>query len=84
MIVKAYLDAFQFGKARLIEIPDADADDCKSDSALLDLAFYYGQNDFQPRDGCCSVSVGDRIELETGMFLVLAAGFEKLVSDLQA
>jgi len=44
----------------------------------LQLAFYYGQNDFQPKRSR-SVSVGDVIELPDGsLHKVLGAGFESL------
>jgi hypothetical protein len=41
----------------------------------LDVIFRYGQNDFQPVRGCCSVSVGDVIEYE-GLHEVAAVGFK--------
>lgn len=44
---------------REVDVPDAEI----TGSVLLDLdaVYYYGQNDFQPRE-CCSVSVGDVAE----------------------
>lgn len=45
---------------------------------LLDLAFYYGQNDFQNKP-VRSVSCGDVIELPDGsLHKVLGVGFERL------
>jgi hypothetical protein len=46
--------------------------------SLLDLAYYYGQNDFQPKP-IRSVSVGDVIKLPSGaLHKVLNVGFEAL------
>lgn len=44
---------------------------------ILELAFRYGQNDFQPRQ-MCSVSVGDVILLDGEMFMVMGGGFKKI------
>jgi hypothetical protein len=49
---------------RPIDIPDNEAQG-KDTQALLDLAFKYGQNDFQPRE-YYSVSAGDVIVLNDG------------------
>ena len=47
------------------------------EAKLLDLAFYYGQNDFQPLSGFYSVSVGDVLELPGGRkFRVMGVGFK--------
>jgi hypothetical protein len=53
--------------------------------AILERAFYYGQNDFQPIPNRYSVSVGDVIEIPSSMaflgrrhFRVLGAGFQEL------
>lgn len=52
------------------------------EAKLLDLAFYYGQNDFQPLNGYYSVSVGDVLELPGGRkFRVMGAGFKALDYD---
>jgi hypothetical protein len=46
---------------------------------LLDLIYKYGQNDFQPVEKICSVSVGDVIELPNGEnHLVVSFGFRRL------
>jgi hypothetical protein len=45
--------------------------------ALLDLAFKYGQNDFQPRP-FPSLSVGDVIEVSGLLFIVRPFGFAKI------
>ena len=50
----------------------------QSNEELLDLTFYYGQNDFQPQPQR-SVSVGDVIKLPDGsLHKVLGSGFEAL------
>jgi hypothetical protein len=65
--VKAYLCGLGESRTppvvREIEIPD---------SEILELAFRYGQNDFQPVDGIRSVSVGDIVELPNGRQHVVA------------
>lgn len=52
-------------KTRTIEIPDDEAEGLNNNQ-LLDLAFRYGQNDFQPIPNRYSVSVGDIVELPDG------------------
>jgi hypothetical protein len=51
-------------------------------SQLLNMTFYFGQNDFAcgpdadvTRQTICSVSVGDVVELPTGNFLIVRSGF---------
>lgn len=47
--------------------------------ALLDSVFYYGQNNVQPVEGICSVSMGDVIELDDGrLFVVKGLGFGEI------
>ena len=88
MIVKAYQTAFHREgevKIRQITIPDEEVPEAASEEntqALLERAFYYGQNDFQPVQGFYSVSVGDVVELNNGQrFRVLGAGWEELDAD---
>lgn len=50
---------------------------------LLDLIYMYGQNDYQPREGICSVSKGDVIEIEreeypADFYLVKSVGFRRI------
>ena len=50
---------------------------------LLDLIYMYGQNDYQPREGICSVSKGDVIEIEreeypADLYLVKSVGFQRI------
>lgn len=53
-------------RERLVEIPDDEWNSATSDKARLGLVFQYGQNDFQPRAGCYSMSVGDVARLPDG------------------
>ena len=77
MIIRAYLTAFRDGEVREVEIPDAEASGA-DDAALLELAYKYGQNDFQRRPQP-SLSVGDVIELPSGArHRVSAFGFTLL------
>lgn len=87
MIVNAYQTAFHREgevKIRPIVIPDGEVggiwrtnDEVRRH--LLDKAFYYGQNDFQPLSDRYSVSVGDVIELPDGSrHRVMGMGFMEL------
>lgn len=85
MIVKSYQTAFHREgtvKIRPIYIPDHELENTaveELEDTILSRAFYYGQNDFQPRADCYSVSVGDVIELNDGRrFRVMACGFVEL------
>jgi len=88
MIVKAYQTAFHRGdgpvKVRPIYIPDEEVPPCEPGGTekLLERAFFYGQNDFQPVPGFYSVSTGDVVELNNGQrFRVLGAGWKELEAD---
>ena len=77
MKVYALLDGPEPEKVRRdIEIPDEDLH--KEGSNMLNLAFQYGQNDFQPIKDRRSVSVGDIIVLPSGSFKVLPVGFQEV------
>lgn len=78
MQVKVHLLAFgNEGEIRLVDVPDRSTELILDDD-LLDLAFHYGQNDFQPLPHP-SVSMGDVIELGDGkLFRVQAMGFKQL------
>ncbi len=88
MNVKAYLTAFHQPddgpvKVRPIEIPDDGEGRLPADTeAMLALAFHYGQNDFQPVEGCYSLSVGDVVELDAERrFRVAGMGWVRLDAD---
>ena len=65
---------------REVVIPDtAQVTDETSQATLLDLVFYYGQNEFQPLRDRYSVSCGDVIELHDGSLHVVASvGFKQI------
>ncbi len=65
------------GEIREVDIPDGDFYVVE---VTLDSIFYWGQNDFQPKQHP-SVSVGDVIELEEKFYLVKAIGFEELSKE---
>lgn len=68
--------ATPFGRGmRPVEIPAEINLDSKLVPEVLELIFKYGQNDFQPRPGFASVSVGDIIHYGNAMFRVDADGF---------
>jgi len=82
MKIKVHLTAFsrrgEKPPVRMVEVPDSP----KAGKSLLDLAFHYGQNDFQPQR-VRSVSVGDVIEVREGeQFVVAPFGFKRLEGDV--
>lgn len=77
-------------KVRPIEIPQDEIPMGTSRDAILERAFFYGQNDFQPREGFCSVSCGDVIEItvtlasgpsRSSFYRVVGCGFETVDAD---
>ena len=70
--------AFGNGEIRQVTIPDAEWTSAKRREALLELVFYYGQNDFQPQP-MPSVSVDDVIRLDGERFRVDSFGFSPVV-----
>jgi hypothetical protein len=65
------------GAVRPVDIPAAELPDGAGLDAVLELAFKYGQNDFQPKR-FYSVSVGDVIRYQGRRFLVAGLGFEEI------
>lgn len=51
---------------RNVDVPLSAFEKAADVHALLELVFYYGQNDFQPVADRCSVSTGDVIVLRDG------------------
>jgi hypothetical protein len=51
---------------RIVTVNDSKENEATSKEETLERIFFYGQNDFQPRDGCISVSVGDIVHLPDG------------------
>lgn len=77
---KVYMLAFQEGQIRLVDVPTSEISD--DTEALLSRIFYYGQNDFQPKQGLCSVSMGDIIELTDGLlYMVKPFGFAAMSKE---
>ena len=80
MIINVHMLAFMNGEIREVIIPD----DINCIETVLNQTFMFGQNDFQPYEDRCSVSVGDVIELSEefeknqGFYLVTGDGFKKL------
>lgn len=77
MVVKVHLLAFKNGEIRHVTIPD---EEVTSVERLLDLAFKYGQNDFQPQP-LPSVSVGDVVEYEGQYHVVCPCGFAEMTRE---
>ena len=68
---------------RLVDITDAQLAESDHPGHVLDLAFQFGQNDFQPKP-VRSVSVGDVIELPDGrLHRVRGIGFEALPEGVE-
>ena len=69
--------AFMDGVTRVVNIPDEN--ETKDNEAILGAVFYYGQNEFQEVANCCSVSVGDVVNLRGKRWLVLPFGFSEMM-----
>ena len=79
MKVKVELLAFgERGQIRWVDINEST--DGMALYTLLENAFIYGQNNFQPTPGIRSVSVNDVIHLDSSrfMFRIAPAGFDEL------
>lgn len=79
MIYRVFMLAFGGpGQTRLVHVPVKS----RTREELLEAIFHYGQNDVQPDRHCCSVSVGDVIELPIGgqvvFYRVTSDGFERV------
>lgn len=70
MKINVFMLAFHEDIVRVVEISD-------NSKNILDDVFYWGQNDFQPQNGICSVSVGDVIE-HNGLHIILPIGFKEI------
>lgn len=69
------------GVIRQVDVPDDKVVLTKSHLELLELIFYYGQNDFQPQQ-VCSVSMGDVAEIGDKFYRCEAVGWKE-ISDEQ-
>lgn len=49
---------------------------------ILECIFVNGQNDSRNVQNCCSVSVGDVIELEDKLFIVTRGGFHQISNEI--
>lgn len=68
------------GVVRQVEVPDDKVILTKSHIELLELIFYYGQNDFQPQQ-VCSVSMGDVVELDDKIYRCEAVGWKEITPE---
>ncbi len=76
MTIEVELNTFGGGRTiRKVEVPD-DEWRAAGTEARLELAFQYGQNDFQPQP-LPSVSVGDVVRLEGERWAVAPCGWER-------
>lgn len=67
------------GNIRPVDIPTLEYIAAKDTNAVLELAFKYGQNDFQPKP-FPSVSVGDVIRFRGDLYAVAPSGFRLVTS----
>lgn len=75
MTIEVEMLAFGNGEIRQVDIPDEKVSD--DVDAMLELAFHYGQNDFQPKNHP-SVSVGDVVRYNGERYKVEMIGFKKV------
>jgi hypothetical protein len=80
MIFEVEMNAFQDGLIREVKVDPQEMAPNDLDQNLEQI-FYYGQNDFQPVEGRCSVSVGDVIRFNGSRFLVKGVGFKEVKED---
>jgi len=81
MIFKVYLLAFcASATIREVEVPD----ERLTSQTIHDLGqvFLYGQNDISPVEGLPSLSVGDVIEMDNRLHLVMPFGFDEMHPDI--
>lgn len=71
------MNAFQDGVIREVQVPKEELAPNDIDQNLEKI-FYYGQNDFQPVEGRCSVSMGDVIRFNGSRYEVAMFGFEEV------
>lgn len=57
------MDVLEDYPERIVSIPMAEMEIERVEDSVLNGAFKYGQNDFQPKAGMRSVSVGDVVEV---------------------
>jgi len=75
MIIEVEMLAFgKLGEIREVEVP---LNEDSSVNQILEAAFQYGQNDFQPKNHP-SVSVGDVVRIGKDRYLCCSIGWEKL------
>ena len=53
-----------------------------TDWNILEAIFENGQNQFQNVPNCCSVSIGDVVELEDKLFIVCIGGFHQISKEI--
>lgn len=81
MIVPVHMLAFQENVTRLVDVHDHWLHLADSRKKLLELVYYYGQNDVQPVNDCCSVSMGDVAVVEGKYFLCCPVGWRELSEE---
>jgi hypothetical protein len=65
---------------RHVDVPDSKVIVTKSVDGLLELIFYYGQNDFQPQQ-VCSVSMGDVAEIGNEFYRCEMVGWRLITEE---
>ena len=63
---------------RYVDVPIDEIRNCNTVTEVLELIFYWGQNDFQSVEGSPSVSVGDIIQVLDTRYKVESVGFSEV------
>ncbi len=80
MIFKVRMLAFHGQNLiREVNVPDEKVVD--NVERMLDLIYYYGQNEIQNVPRICSLSVGDCIEYKDELYFVASDGFTKVTHE---
>lgn len=81
MNIRVRMLAFhEVGTFREVNIPGHETFDA-TQIELLNLTYYYGQNENQSVAGRCSLSVGDVIELKDKYIIIRPTGFAELTAE---
>jgi hypothetical protein len=78
MIFKVQMLAFnppEWENPRLVDVPNEEV--VSDDMELLERIYYWGQNDFQPRQ-CCSVSMGDVAQIDRKFYICQSTGWKEI------
>lgn len=82
MTFNVRMTALMDGGIRVVTVPDEIIEPlCHDSMSVLDRVYYYGQNEVQNDADHVSVSMGDVIELDGELWMVMCVGFCKVDED---